>query len=64
MTTTQHAPSLLTRQGSEWTNELGQTFPAAPLYRCECSCGWRGAAWFASKERAVHTFKRHAELEG
>ena len=25
--------TLQTKKGSEWTNDLGQTFPAAPLYR-------------------------------
>jgi hypothetical protein len=57
----QHNVSMLKKQGSEWTNDLGQTFPAIPLYRCECSCGWKGAAWYGSKERAHSHYARHIE---
>lgn len=56
----QHTAQLLSKLGSEWTNDLGETFPAAPLYRYECSCGWKGQAWYASEERAASHFDRHA----
>lgn len=57
----EHEGRLLTKQGSEWTNDLGQTFPAAPLYRCECACGWRGAAWYSAPSRARGHYDRHVE---
>ena len=54
-----HDGTILTKQGSEWTNDLGQTFPPQTLYRCECSCGWKGAAWYTTEDRAVSHFGRH-----
>ncbi len=32
---------LKVRQGSEWTNDYGQKFPAIPLYAVDCRCGRR-----------------------
>lgn len=54
-----HAQNILTKQGDEWTNNLGQTFPAVPLYRAECSCGWHGLAWYATIGRAQGHYERH-----
>ena len=54
-----HTQNVLVKQGTEWTNDLGQTFPAVELYRCECSCGWHGAAWYSTVERAQSHFERH-----
>ena len=56
-----HEPQVHTKQGLEWTNDLGQTFPAQPLYRFGCSCGWAGAAWYASAGRAQSHYERHLE---
>lgn len=31
----------------------------AILYRYECSCGWKGAGWYAQRVRARRMFDRH-----
>jgi hypothetical protein len=59
--TEQHHPEMLQKMGHEWTNDLGQRFPATLLFRCECSCGWRGAAWYTSKDRALGFYERHLQ---
>lgn len=43
--------TLATKQGIEWTNDLGQSFPAATLYRFEDGNG-QGGCWFNSVDRA------------
>jgi len=49
--------TLNTKQGSEWTNDEGQTFPAATLYRFEDENG-EGGCWFESLERAETSWQR------
>lgn len=56
-----HQPQAECKQGTEWTNEYGQTFPAMPLYRYTCKCGWEGAAWYVSVDRAFGHYRRHVE---
>jgi hypothetical protein len=54
-----HTPVVMSKQGNAWRNDLGQSFPAAPLYRAACSCGWEGAAWYQSRDRAISHYDRH-----
>lgn len=56
-----HTARHLTKQGTEWTNDLGETFPAELLHRYECSCSWKGQAWYTTAERAYAHFERHLE---
>lgn len=49
--------TLNTKQGSEWTNDLGQTFPAAPLYRFEDENG-EGGCWYSTLELAETSWTR------
>jgi hypothetical protein len=48
--------TLKTKQGSEWTNDLGETFPAAPLFRFEDENG-RGGCWYSTVEKAEASWK-------
>ena len=56
-----HRPVILTKQGQPWQNDLGQHFPAVPLYRFACPCGWKGAAWYKDAGRAQGHYDRHLE---
>ena len=49
--------TLNTKQGSEWTNDEGQTFPAAPLYRFEDENG-EGGCWYSTIEQAEVSWGR------
>ena len=49
--------TLNTKQGSEWTNDEGQTFPARTLYRFTDENG-EGGCWFDSLERAETSWER------
>lgn len=52
--------TLNTKQGSEWTNDEGQTFPAQTLYRFEDENG-EGGCWYASLEAAGKSWERWVE---
>ena len=49
--------TLNTKQGSEWTNDEGQTFPAQTLYRFEDENG-EGGCWYTTIERAEVSWGR------
>lgn len=49
--------SLQRKQGSEWTNDLGQTFPAAPLYRFVSPTDTSGC-WYETLARAEASWNR------
>lgn len=49
--------TLKTKQGSEWTNDEGQTFPAATLYRFEDENG-QGGCWYSTLGRAETSWTR------
>lgn len=54
-----HAPTLLRKVGSAYVTDEGQEIPEHALHRYECSCGWRGACWYAGHERALGHFTAH-----
>ena len=54
--------TLNTKQGSEWTNDEGVTFPAATLYRFEDENG-EGGCWYESLERAETSWNRWVEYK-
>ena len=57
---TVHVRETQQKMGHAWTNGV-ETFPATPLYRCTCTCGWQGAAWYSTPERAARHHERHLE---
>jgi hypothetical protein len=54
-----HTPVVLRKQGSAYRTDEGEEVPEHTLHRYECSCGWRGACWYAGLERAAASFGRH-----
>jgi hypothetical protein len=54
-----HEPAVFTKWASAYTTDEGEEVEDHLLFRFECSCGWKGAAWYASKERARGHFERH-----
>jgi hypothetical protein len=54
-----HEPTLLRKPGSEYVTDEGQEVPEHALYRFDCSCGWKGLAWYAGQPRARAHFERH-----
>ena len=51
--------TLNTKQGSEWTNDEGQTFAAQTLYRFTDENG-QGGCWYTTLERAETSWERWA----
>jgi hypothetical protein len=49
--------TLQTKQGTEWTNDAGQTFPAQTLYRFVDENG-KGGCWYGTLERAEMSWTR------
>ena len=54
--------TLQIKQGSEWTNDLGQTFPAAPLYQFTDENGDGSGVWYSTVERAESSWARWIAL--
>jgi uncharacterized protein YqjF (DUF2071 family) len=54
--------TLEVKQGSEWTNDLGQTFPAAPLYRYVDENG-KGGCWYSTIEHAERSWQRRVSSQ-
>lgn len=56
-----HTPTVQRKVAPGYRDEDGRDHPAHLLRRYECSCGWKGACWYAGEDRARAHFARHIE---
>lgn len=58
---TAHEPHVQMKDGGDFTEMDGTYVPPTELFRCVCSCGWKGDVWFMDAERAARSYDRHAQ---
>jgi hypothetical protein len=59
-----HQPVELRKVAPGYRDDEGRDHPAQLLRRYECSCGWKGSCWYASKECAYGHFNHHLNQSG
>ena len=59
-----HEPVELRKVTPGYRTDDGRDQAAQLVRRFECSCGWKGACWYGSRQRARGHFDRHIEDAG